>query len=369
MYAIFLLFSFGVTFAASQQSFSVTQQRNPNFIKNSQAALAKVQLRYVVTGSVVASPQEFDSEYFCPVTIGDQTLNLDFDSGATDLWVISTAVADAQNHTIFDPTKSETFYNLKGSTFNTSFQEGSGASGTVGTDSISIGSVTSPNQAFGVANLISQRFSEDTPLSGIFGLGFPSRGTITPKKQTPWFFNVLSHLVQPVFTADLKHAAPGSYDFGFIDPKKYTGHIAYVPRNSSSERWQIECSGFAVGDAPVQPAPFQVVLDTGSSFLFLDDTVVESYYKQVNGAQNIAAEGGWVFPCNATLPDISFQIGSHLSMLNKDSLIFEELTATTCFGAVQSNGGGANVFGDTFFKEQFVVFDAGRGRIGVADKH
>jgi hypothetical protein len=36
-------------------------------------------------------------------------------------------------------------------------------------------------------------------------------------------------LTEPVFTADLKAGAAGSYDFGFVDPDKYNGDIAYVP--------------------------------------------------------------------------------------------------------------------------------------------
>jgi aspergillopepsin I len=36
-------------------------------------------------GSVAATPEQYDSEYLCPVTIGGQTLNLDFDTGSADL--------------------------------------------------------------------------------------------------------------------------------------------------------------------------------------------------------------------------------------------------------------------------------------------
>ena len=36
-------------------------------------------------GSVTATPEQYDAEYLCPVTIGGQTLNLDFDTGSSDL--------------------------------------------------------------------------------------------------------------------------------------------------------------------------------------------------------------------------------------------------------------------------------------------
>ena len=37
------------------------------------------------TGSVVASPEQYDSEYLAPVSVGGQTLTLDFDTGSADL--------------------------------------------------------------------------------------------------------------------------------------------------------------------------------------------------------------------------------------------------------------------------------------------
>lgn len=36
-------------------------------------------------GTVSATPEQSDSEYLAPVTIGGQTLNLDFDTGSADL--------------------------------------------------------------------------------------------------------------------------------------------------------------------------------------------------------------------------------------------------------------------------------------------
>ena len=38
-----------------------------------------------VTGSVVASPEQYDVEYLEQVTVGAQTLELDFDTGSADL--------------------------------------------------------------------------------------------------------------------------------------------------------------------------------------------------------------------------------------------------------------------------------------------
>jgi hypothetical protein len=90
----------GITTASPLQkhgSFSVTQKPNPKFVRNGPAAYAKAFKKFnkpipynlVVAagndGSVTATPDTNDSEYVCPVSIDGQTLNLDFDTGSSDL--------------------------------------------------------------------------------------------------------------------------------------------------------------------------------------------------------------------------------------------------------------------------------------------
>lgn len=38
-----------------------------------------------VSGSAVTTPEQYDTEYLTPVTVGGSTLNLDFDTGSADL--------------------------------------------------------------------------------------------------------------------------------------------------------------------------------------------------------------------------------------------------------------------------------------------
>jgi len=46
-----------------------------------------------VSGEVSATPEQNESEYLSPVTIGGQTLNLDFDTGSADLYVSCTTTS------------------------------------------------------------------------------------------------------------------------------------------------------------------------------------------------------------------------------------------------------------------------------------
>ena len=81
-------------------NFSVVQKKNEKFVANGPMAYAKAYIKYgktmpadlaaAVSGTVKASPEDaYDSEYLCPVSIGGQTLNLDFDTGSADLYVLS----------------------------------------------------------------------------------------------------------------------------------------------------------------------------------------------------------------------------------------------------------------------------------------
>ena len=101
-------------------------------------------------GSVTATPVEpNDLEYIAPVTIGGQTIDMNFDTGSSDLWVFNTQLnaQSGQGHTLYDPTKSADFKLLKGASFDISYGDGSGAAGNVGTDTVDIGGATEIGRA------------------------------------------------------------------------------------------------------------------------------------------------------------------------------------------------------------------------------
>jgi aspergillopepsin I len=70
---------------------------------------------------------------------------------------------------------------------------------------------------------------------------------VRPKPQGTFFDNIKNDLSSPLFTANLKHNAPGTYDFGFIDSSKYKGEIAYTPVNDTAGFWGFTAQGYCVG--------------------------------------------------------------------------------------------------------------------------
>ena len=110
---------------------------------------------------------------------------------------------------------------MKGYTWAIRYGDGTGASGVVYSDRVSIGQVAVQNQAVEAATQVSAQFYLQHS-DGLLGLGFGKTNTVKPQKQRTFFENIKDSLKEPVFTVSLKKNATGTYDFGFIDPAKYT---------------------------------------------------------------------------------------------------------------------------------------------------
>lgn len=291
------------------------------------------------TGTVEAKPEANDAEFISPVKIGGQTVNLDFDTGSSDLWVFNTQLGTGSGagHRVFDPQRSQTFRLMPGASFNISYGDGSGAVGNVGTDVVDVGGASFPNQTVQLATAVSKSFVEDQNNDGLMGLAFSKINTVKPVKQATFFDNVKDSLAAPVFTADLRKAASGSYTFGTIDESKFKGPMAWIPVNTTQGFWQFTSERFAVnGGQPKTSTPGgQAIADTGTSLMIADPVMVQAYYNQVQGARVNAQDGSVVFPCNAKLPDLDVDIGGvYMAKVAGSDMVFADL----------GNGGKLTVF-------------------------
>lgn len=324
------------------------------------------------TGSVTATPEANDVEYLAPISIGGQTMVMDFDSGSSDLWVFSTSLsANAQRgHTNFNPTKSTSFKAMTGASFSISYGDGSGAAGTVGTDTVNIGGATVTSQAIELATAVSSSFVQDTNSNGLVGLAFSKLNTVKPTAQKTFFDNAMASLSQPVFTADLRHNAVGSYEFGNIDSTKFNGSLSWAAVNTTNGFWQFSTSKFSVGTGAVtRTAGGQAIADTGTTLMLTSAAIVNAYYSQVQGAVNNATVGGVTFPCSATLPDLNVDVGgSYMAAIRGKDINFSPVDSTgkMCFGGVQAINSNLQIYGDILFKSQFVVFNGGNNSIAMA---
>ena len=321
------------------------------------------------SGSAKTTPEEYDIQYLTPVEIGTpaQTLNLDFDSGSSDLWVFSTDTpsSSVNGQAQYDPSSSSSSEEVDGATWSISYGDGSSSSGSVYHDVVTVGGVSFDSQAVESASKVSDQFAQDSNNDGLLGLAFSTLNTVSPRPEKTFFDNIVDNLDVAAWTADLKYHTAGTYDFGVIDDSKYTGDISYVDVDDSQGFW-----GFT---ADINGESVHGIADTGPTLALLPDSVVSSYYSQVDGAEEDQQQGGYVCPCDAELPDLTFTPGDAEITIPGEYINYAPVdeSGSSCFGGIQSsNGIGVNIYGDIALKAAFVVFDqtTSSPRLGWATK-
>jgi aspergillopepsin I len=266
-----------------------------------------------------------------------------------------------------DSTKKKSGYSWK-----ISYGDGSGASGAVYADKVTVGAVTATSQAVEAATSVSAQFTRDVDTDGLLGLAMSSINTVKPTQQKTWFDTVKGQLAKPLFAVTLKYHAAGTYDFGYIDSSKYTGAITYVNADASQGFWGFTASAYSVGSTTTTTS-IDGILDTGTTLAYVDAAIAKAYYAKVSGAKNDDSQGGYVFPCSASLPDFSITVGGVKQVVPGKYINYAPITdgSSTCFGGLQPNTGiGFNIFGDIFLKSKYIVHDMSNGtpRLGFAQQ-
>lgn len=288
-------------------------------------------------------------------------------------WVFSTALSTSEigEHSAYDPSKSSTYKKLDGHTFSLSYGDGSGAAGTVGTDTVDIGGATVTSQAIELATAVSSAFVKDADSDGLVGLAFSTLNSVSPSPQKTFFENIMSDLAQPVFTAALDLDGSGTYEFGTIDASKFTGNLMFTSVNASSGFWQFDSASYSIGGKKYQRSNASpAIVDTGTSLMLVDPEVVRAYYGQVSSAVYDDTTGGYIYDCSDDLPEFAAAIGdNYMANIPGSGITFAEINSTTCFGGIQSNSGSSlQIFGDVLLKHHFVVFHGEGELVGMAAK-
>ena len=317
--------------------------------------------------AVTATPSSGDDEYTAVVSIGNNDFHLDFDTGSSDLWVYSNELptSEQSRHNVYSPTSTSKL--LEGNTWAIKYGDGSSASGDVYTEDVSIGAATVIGQAIELASNISTQFQNDFNNDGLLGLAFDSLNNVSPNQQKTFFSNVKDSLAEPLFTADLRHQEPGSYDFGFVNSSKYAGELVYLPADSSRGFWGIDQTGYQIGGdgSSLTSKAAGAIVDSGTTLLLMTEDVVSAYYSQVSGSQNSTAQGGFIFSCRSQLPDLFIGFQGYTARVDSQYLNFSAADqADMCYGGLQASSPGARlevILGDIFLKSVFTVFKAPSG--------
>lgn len=216
---------------------------------------------------------------------------------------------------------------MEGSFFNITYGDASFAFGDVGIDTVDIGGATVIKQAIGLPKEVSSSFIQDEASDGLVGLGFDRLNTITPRPQKSFLSNLAANLDEPVFAAQLKKGAPGTYEFGNIDKTKFVGDLIKIAVDHSRGFWEFKSTMFKIGNdtqiRTLTKKESSAIADTGTTLMLLDDEVVKQYYKQVQDSSLSAEAGGYIFPCDTSLPNLFVSLAdTHFARVSGDLMSF-----------------------------------------------
>ncbi|KAI9671061.1 MAG: hypothetical protein M1831_005146 [Alyxoria varia] len=341
--------------------------------------------------------------YYANITVGTpgQLLQLQIDSGSSDVWMTATGdeyCQESYNACVggtFDAEQSSTYKRIKGQPFEISYVDGSGSSGNYFTDNMSTGGVSLDTLQMGLATKTSIG-------TGILGVGFAANEAIcNHDPDCDPYPTLTQQLVKQkkinsqaysLWLNDLD-ANSGSILFGGVDSSKYTGSLVTLPvekdtRSDDYTSFTVAWTGFSVGTPKGEENQFvpqnfaqPAILDSGTSTLLFPDDLAQKLYDQFGATFSQEADGA-IAPCylrhaNATLdfqfggddgPTIKAPIDQFL--LDVTDSYGEDLTFDNGDVACQLGFEGAQgrplLLGDTFLRSAYVVYDLDNKQISIA---
>lgn len=323
--------------------------------------------------------------YFANVSMGTppQNFRLHIDTGSSDLWVNSAnsnLCAQGGNQCgqsgIYNANDSST-YKYVNSVFNISYVDGSGASGDYATDTFRIGRTTVSNLQFGIG------YVSSSP-EGILGIGYTINEVAVGRAGLQPYPNLPQKLVDDktiktnaysLWLNDLD-ASTGSILFGGVDTDKYSGELQtlpIVPDRGTFAEFIIALTGMGMNGkngSLFENENVPVLLDSGSSLMYLPDAVVRSLYSTFN-ARYDSSQGAAFVDCKLAdkQGSVDFNFSGVMISVPINELVIVAAVSRgqpVCILGIAPAGNSVSVLGDTFLRSAYVVYDLANNEISLA---
>ncbi|KAG8909686.1 hypothetical protein FRC01_006800 [Tulasnella sp. 417] len=180
-------------------------------------------------------------------------------------------------------------------TFSISYEDESGASGVLVTDTVSVAGLTVPQQTFAAVSSETEGFSD--PYAGILGLGFLPNAA---SNSTPFFANLVQSgsLASNIFSFYMTRGGVQGSELclGCVNSGKFTGAVTFYPVVTFTEsgepfEWDIQSTGLSYqgsvnstsGELPKawQSKEFVATIDSGTTFIYVSKKIAKAFYEQI----------------------------------------------------------------------------------------
>lgn len=284
----------------------------------------------------------------------------------------------------YTPENSNTYVPVESSHFSVSYEDKTGASGNIATDTLTVSGVSIDGVQFGVA------YSSGSAL-GVIGLGYAAgeqgvrQTSATPYPTFPKQLvnhGLINLNAYSLFLNDL-FSATGSIIYGGVDTAKIDGNLVTLPIPPPDNEYEYPelwvTLNAASYDGIRTSDPLRVHLDCGAQFISLPLDFAQSVFKSL-GAQ-ISVEGRAYVDCAlaAGPKTFDFEFGPADSptiiRVPLSSMIFQDndkVPLTTpenvplCVLALTFDDESHVTLGDSFLRSAYVVFDLSHNVISLA---
>ncbi|KAH8412285.1 hypothetical protein KR009_001008 [Drosophila setifemur] len=343
---------------ALRRKFGFTPLRTVNAVSENNETVSGGVVNEVLVNS-------YETNFFGVISIGGQKFTVQFDTGSSDCWVPSHNCATCRkkcgNH-VFQESKSKTFHRI-GRPFSITYGSGS-VDGLVNSDVLALGELRIENQGLGFVN------TSDTcsVFDGICGMAFP---TLSRTKSTPPFQNMMvQKLVEkPVFSFYMKSGSSdgGTMIIGGSNSSLYYGPLTYT-NVTEAKFWsfQMDFIGIHGKDTKRCTSGCKAIMDTGTS-LIVGPSVDIVYINGAIGAVYDSNYDLWMVNCTniGNLPHIELGIAGRKFYIKPQTYVI--VYADFCLsGFMDMRGLTYWILGDVFIRDNYVEFDVGNQRIGIA---
>jgi hypothetical protein len=175
-------------------------------------------------------------------------------------------------------------------------------------------------------------------------------------------------------------ASTGSILFGGVNTEKYRGQLATLPiqvrpGGIRPQEFFLTLTGVEYGDRALGGERAEaVLLDSGSSLIYLPDDLTLEIYNTVDAAID-QRRGVAVVPCSSanmrdalkfTFSGVTITVDMTELVLPGSSSRFESTGEAACTFAILPSGGATSVMGDPFLRSAYVVYDIDNNEISLA---
>ncbi|KAJ7705612.1 aspartic peptidase domain-containing protein [Mycena rosella] len=354
---------------------------------------AKRMFRRASAAGFAVVNQQADSSYFSTIQIGTpgQPFDVILDTGSSDLFVFGTSCRECGDSApVFDSSKSSSFSQTTSSR-PTVINYGSGSvEGSIGTDTVSMGSFTTSSQDFLVVDEVTADLVSGT-VSGLIGLAFQG---LAATSAVPFWLALVNNnqLSSPEMAFQLTRSQSesdepgGTFTLGGTNSSLFTGDVEFLSLAGDSSTpagfWLLSLSAVTVqGQSVTIPTGDSALsaIDTGTTAIGGPTDAVSAIWAAVPGAGPVQGQNGqgfFQFPCSTSV-QVTLSFGGKTWPINSEDMNLGSVEegSSMCLGAIFDISLGSSsgqpgtptwVVGDTFLKNVYSVFRQNPMSVGFA---